>query len=73
MIIYLFKTYVLLFKHIAKINWISIVISIIAIALIVLVRAYINERYKKQMRNIPVPTELIIVPAITRNNIELKK
>lgn len=46
---------------IKSINFASLVISVIAIVLIVCVKFLINEKYKKQLHNIPIPVELLVV------------
>jgi len=33
----------------------------VAIAFLILSRIYVNERYKKQLKNIPIPIELIVI------------
>lgn len=36
-------------------------ISIVAILLLVLVKIYVNDKFKKKLKNIPIPTELFVV------------
>jgi len=54
-----------LFKNITLINWTSLIISVVAITFLVTVRIFVNEKFKKQMRNIPIPIELIVIIAGT--------
>jgi MFS superfamily sulfate permease-like transporter len=37
------------------------VISIICISFLISLKIFVNEKYKKQLRNIPIPTELIVI------------
>jgi hypothetical protein len=43
------------------INWISVGITIGGFLFIYIVKTYINDKYKKQMKNIPIPAEFIVV------------
>ncbi len=43
------------------INWLAILISFLSITFLVVVRIHVNERFKKQLKNIPIPIELIVV------------
>ena len=43
------------------INWLAILISFLSITFLVAVRIHVNERFKKQLKNIPIPIELIVV------------
>jgi hypothetical protein len=44
-----------------SINWISVAITVVAVLFIYLLKTYVNDKYKKQLRNIPIPSELIVV------------
>lgn len=59
-----------LFKNIQMINWFTVVMSITAITVLLLVKSQINRRFRKQLRNIPVPIELIVVTNLL--NLSLK-
>lgn len=48
------------------INWASVVITAVGITFIYCVKTYINDKFKKQMRNIPIPAELIVVILVYR-------
>ena len=48
-------------KNYMIINWISVGITIVGFLFIYLVKTYINDKYKKQMKNIPIPAEFIVV------------
>ena len=43
------------------INWLATLISFLSITFLVVVRIHVNERFKKQLKNIPIPIELIVV------------
>lgn len=47
-------------KNISKINWVALVISVVAITILILVKTYVNDKYKKKLK-IPIPIELIVV------------
>ncbi|XP_067661414.1 prestin-like [Haliotis asinina] len=53
-------TWVDILKHITATNVATLIISLICMLIIYLVKAQINERFKKKMK-IPIPIELIVV------------
>ena len=49
-----------IFAAITKINWATVIISVISIVVIYCVKRYINEKFKKKLPA-PIPIELIVV------------
>ncbi len=58
---YTFQTYIQILKNFNNINMAAVIISIICIVFLIIVKIFVNEKYKKQLRNIPIPSELIVV------------
>ncbi|RNA41759.1 solute carrier family 26 member 6-like, partial [Brachionus plicatilis] len=67
--------YLRLFQNIESINWAAFIFSIVCIVFLYLTRTQINERFKTQLKNIPLPIELfvIIVGTVISNLAELNK
>ena len=55
------KTYINISKQITLINWVTVVISVVSITFLMVMRTQVNDRFKKQLRNIPIPIELIVI------------
>ena len=55
------KIYVTLAKNIESINWVAFGISMLSISLMIFTKFYLNEKFKRQLRNIPLPIELLVV------------
>lgn len=51
-------------SHLPQSNVPDVIISIISLPTL-LVAKFLNERYKKKLRNIPIPVELILVVVAT--------
>lgn len=64
-----------LFQNIESINWAAFIFSVVCIIFLYLTRTQINERFKTQLKNIPLPIELfvIIVGTVVSNMAELNK
>ena len=58
---FVFKITENILDHFSSINWTAVIISSIAIPFLILGKTCINDKYKKQLRNIPIPNELIVV------------
>ena len=50
-----------LIQNVNTINWVAVVFSAIAITFLLVMKIHVNDRFKKQLRNIPIPIELIVV------------
>ena len=50
-----------IFENITSINWIAFVISVIATSLMVFTKLYINEKFRKQLKGIPLPVEIVVL------------
>ncbi|XP_076813824.1 prestin-like isoform X2 [Clavelina lepadiformis] len=60
----IFKTFIDIFKNLSHANVPDVIISVISLPALLIVK-YLNERYKKKLRNIPIPIELILVVLAT--------
>ena len=47
-------------------NWAAIIISFISITFLITLKIHVNDRFKEQLRNIPIPIELIVVNKIKK-------
>jgi hypothetical protein len=59
-----FKTLIRIIKNIKLLNWIAVVFSLTTIVFLLIAKSQINERFKKQLRKVPLPFELIVVSVI---------
>ena len=57
---YNLKNIIGIFAAITKINWATVIISVISIVVIYCVKKFINEKFKKKLPA-PIPIELIVV------------
>ncbi|CAF0714401.1 unnamed protein product [Brachionus calyciflorus] len=53
--------YLRLFQNIHLINWAAFIFSITSILFLYITRTQINERFKKQLKNVPLPIELFVI------------
>lgn len=58
------KNIIGIFSGIGKINWATVIISVISIVIIYCVKRFINEKFKKKLPA-PIPIELIVVVVAT--------
>jgi high affinity sulfate transporter 1 len=58
-------SYIELFQHVKSANWVAIVLSVVGIIFLIVMKIHVNERFKKQLRNIPIPVELILIVVYT--------
>ena len=65
------RTWVEIIKNIPDTNLVTLLISVICMAIIYLVKKFVNERYKKKMK-IPIPIELFVVVLATLLSYYLK-
>ena len=56
-----FKNYIGLASNIKTVNYAALIFSCVAIGFLILFRIQVNERFKKQLKNIPIPIELIVI------------
>lgn len=56
----LIKSWIELFSRLNEINWPSIIVSVICLAVLIPIK-YINRTYKAKMHNLPIPVELLVV------------
>ena len=56
-----YKYYISLASYIQTVNYAALIISSVSIAFLIVIRIQVNERYKKQLKNIPIPIELIVI------------
>lgn len=56
----LIKSWIELFSRLNEINWPSIIVSVICLAILIPIK-YVNRTYKAKMRNLPIPVELLVV------------
>ncbi|GFR81736.1 sulfate transporter-like [Elysia marginata] len=54
------KTWISIFSKLPETNLATLIISVISMLVIYLVKRFINEKYKKNMR-VPIPIELVVV------------
>jgi hypothetical protein len=57
--------------NITSINFVALIISIVSLALLIGLK-FLNDRFKKQLRNIPIPIELIVVMFLYVLPLEIK-
>lgn len=57
----LLQPYVHLYKNALLVNWTAVIISVISIIFLLTTKILINDKFKKQFRNIPIPSELLVV------------
>ena len=55
------KTCATLIKNIASTNLSAFIISIVSMIILVVIKLGVNDRYKTQLKNIPIPVELMVV------------
>lgn len=58
------QTYHDIFANISDANVADIIISVISLPSLFIVK-YLNQRYKKKLKNVPIPIELILVVVAT--------
>lgn len=51
----------MIIENITSINWIAFAISVVAVTLMVFTKLYLVEKFKKQLRGMPIPVELIVL------------
>uniref|UniRef100_T1J0G6 STAS domain-containing protein n=1 Tax=Strigamia maritima TaxID=126957 RepID=T1J0G6_STRMM len=60
----IFKIYIEIFKQIASSNYVTVIISVLALLCLILVNECINARFRGKMK-MPVPIELILIVIVT--------
>lgn len=53
--------YLTLLENITSANWLAFVISCVAVTLIVFTKLYLNVKFKKSLRGIPIPVEIFVL------------
>ncbi len=64
-----------LVENINSLNWISLTISVVSVALMVFNKFYLSIKLKDKLRGVPVPVEIIILAAgiVTSHFAQLNK
>lgn len=58
------QTYIDIFSNMYQANIVEVIISLVCFPTIFIVK-YLNDKYKKQMHNIPFPIELVVIVIVT--------
>jgi len=48
-------------ENITSLNWISLAISVISVALMVFNKFYLNIKLKDKLKGVPIPIEIVII------------
>ena len=63
----MFTSYYRVIVDFNLINWCAVIISAISLVLLIFIKLYVNEKFKKKLRNIPIPIELLVVISFDQN------